>query len=268
MEIFDLHNDILTSSKNAKQIEKYLKNNQNATITAALWTSQLSFDQVKSKINEYKSLQNTYPNLRFAIEDFAGAMPIIDEIANLNPLYISLTWNDENELAGGAFSYGTLTDLGRKTIKSLNDKNIVIDTAHLNEKSFMEVLNESNKVICSHTAFSGVFAHNRNLKDYQIRMIIERAGIIGLTAVNDFLSPYKKVTTSDFVRHIEYFIDRYGDDNLAIGTDFFGTTNMPKGLSKYKSFEGLEKELKKIGYSDETIAKIFYKNAKNFFNEV
>ena len=107
-----------------------------------------------------------------------------------------------------------------------------------------------------------------NLKDYQIKILIERNGVIGLTLVPEFLSPCKKTDIFDFVRHIEYFLDRYGDDHLCIGTDFFGCDKHPKKLIQYSDFSRLAKELKKIGYSDETIAKIFYQNAKIFFNEV
>lgn len=269
MEIFDLHNDILTSAKNAKKIEKYLKNNTKNTIITALWTTFFEEQIIFSKIEEYQKLKEKYKNIRFSIEDFNFVSTSnFEKIINLKPLYVGLTWNKDNALAGGCESFNHLTKFGEHIISKLNENKIVIDTAHLNEKSFMEVVNLSNKVICSHTAFSGVFDHKRNLKDYQIKMIIERGGIIGLCLCADFLSPYKKATIEDYAKHIEYFLNKYGDDNLCIGTDFHGTKHLPKGITQYKDFRYLEELLIKKGYSTETITKIFHKNAQEFFNEV
>jgi membrane dipeptidase len=181
---------------------------------------------------------------------------------------VGLTWNKDNILAGGCEGCGHLTSFGSETISRLNENKITIDTAHLNEKSFMEVANIADRIICSHTAFSGVFDAKRNLKDYQIKMIIDRGGIIGLNLVSHFLSPSKKSDKFDIIRHIEYFLDKYGDANLCFGTDYFGAPDIVKVFNQYNKLPTIEKELKKIGYSDETIARIFYKNAEKFFNEV
>lgn len=269
MKIFDLHSDILTEEKNEKKITKHLTKNKNIAITLALWTTKLSQNTIEEKLNQYKTLASTNSNIKLAIEDFCFAQNFdIQNIIELKPLYVGLTWNKDNALAGGCEGCGHLSDLGEDYIKALNQNKIVVDTAHLNEKSFMEVANAADEIICSHTAFSGVFDHKRNLKDYQIKMIIDRGGIIGFNLVSHFLSPNKKSDKFDVLRHIEYFIDKYGDDNLSLGTDYFGSPDIVKSLNSYKKLEGIEKELKKIGYSEETIAKIFYQNAERYFNGV
>ncbi len=269
MKIFDLHNDFLTALHNNGKQDKYLLKEKERDTIMALWTTNLTNGQIEKQMQRAMSLKEKHNNLYFAIEDFGFVnAENYQKVIDTKPVYIGLTWNDENMLAGGAYSNGELTKLGKHIIDKLNSDKIVIDTAHLNEKSFIGVANTSNKIICSHTAFSGVFDHKRNLKDYQIKIIVERGGLIGLCLCDDFLSPYKKVTIEDYANHIEYFLDKYGDNNLAIGTDFYGTKKLPKGIKRYSDLKKVEILLTKNGYSDKTIAKIFYKNAENFFNEV
>ena len=61
----------------------------------------------------------------------------IYEIINMHPKYCGLTWNANNNLAGGALDYGNMTEYGQDVVKMLEESDIFVDSAHLNEKSFM-----------------------------------------------------------------------------------------------------------------------------------
>jgi microsomal dipeptidase-like Zn-dependent dipeptidase len=51
--------------------------------------------------------------------------------------------------------------------------------------------------------------------------------------------------------------------HLGIGTDFFGTDPV-YGLETYGGFQNLAAALRQNGISDETIGRIFHKNAYDF----
>ena len=117
-------------------------------------------------------------------------------------------------------------------------------------------------VIASYT----ICEHKRNLKDYQIKIIVESKGLVGLCLVSDFLTGKKQSTIDDYVYLIDYLVNKFGIDYFAIGTDFYGTKHLPKGINNYKILQfKLTKKLTDLGYLEEDIAKLFYKNAENFF---
>lgn len=247
MRIFDLHNDALTGGGKAK----------NGDTIYAIWTTNLTYQKVVQIAFDNK-------NKMLAIEDCGVFIDHLTEISNFDFMYAGLTWNGFNGLAGGANSIEHLSEQGKQLISILNDSRLVVDTAHLNRASFYEVAEQANKIICSHTCFYDVNKHPRNLTREQISVIIERGGIVGLCFVSDFLGGN---SVNDVVKHIDWFLDCFGDKHLSIGTDFFGTANLPKGLTTYKSFERLVLAMIRRGYSDATIHNILYGNAAAYFFE-
>ena len=270
MYVADLHNDFLTEIKTEKQQIKYLSTLPLAAkhIVCAVWTSKLKTNEILSLLysaNETINSLNMKSTLKIAIEDFwFVSKDNYQLIKKIKPIYVGLTWNNNNLLAGGAMENGEVTKLGEYYINKLNRDKITIDTSHLNEKSFMQVASLSRKIICSHTAFSGVYDCYRNLKDYQIRTIIDMHGIIGLCFVSDFLNGTKHATIEDVCKHIEYFFDRFGDDNICLGTDFYGSKHLPKGIKNYENISKIKELLIKKGYSEKSVAKLFYRNYEKF----
>ena len=266
-KIFDLHNDYFLKLKNKKKLAYVFKKNTKNNIVSAIWTSELNSYESMQILSEASKFVNLNEKLLLGVEDlhFINKENISDFL-RLRPTYAGLTWNTSNSMAGGAFESGKLTSFGKEIIKQLEDNNIKIDTAHLNEESFLDVCRLSKKpIFCSHTAFYGVNAHPRNLKDYQLKMIVDSGGLVGLCLVSEFLNGTKKSTISDITRHIDYFSCKFGIDNLAIGTDFYGTAHLPKHIRSYRCLaKRLSKELLKLGYTEKSINKIFYENAANF----
>lgn len=245
MKIFDLHNDALTTG--GKVID--------SDIIYAIWTSKLTIDEANKLLRCNK-------DKLIGIEDCGIFNDNYQQLLNYNILYAGLTWNSYNGLAGGAYSDERLTIRGKQMISFFNRSGIVVDLAHLNEKSFFKVAEYSEKIICSHTCFSAVNKHPRNLTEQQISVIIGKRGIVGLCFVGDFLG---EASISGIIRHIDWFLSRFGDKNLAIGTDFFGTTNLPKELKSYENFDKLVLAMIRQGYSDSTISRILYANAAAYF---
>jgi membrane dipeptidase len=256
MKLVDLHNDAITNLS-PKRFLKYIKHAKKVgveTILISLWTTQM--ENPIQRIREYKGLLGD--NLLLHIEDawFLNETNI-DEFIELRPFSVGLTWNEKNALAGGAYSNGGLTKLGKGIIQKLVASGIHIDLAHLNRKSFFGVakLLDGQKLLCTHTCFDEVNKHPRNLNRKQIQTIIKSGGLIGVTFVQDFIGG------GGVLAHIKYFLDNFGSDNLAIGTDFFGTTNLPKNLKKYNDIRRLKKH-----FNATTMDKIFHINWYEFQN--
>lgn len=263
MRVSDLHNDFFSEGLDfaviKKDTEKYAKK-----VVFALYKGNRTLDDIFKNADKVKSLGGN--NYRTAFED----IDYIDDenygrFLSYNPVYMTLTWNFENSLAGGALSGGALKDKGRRMIKRLSGDRIFIDTAHLSEESFFLAAELTDYMINSHTCFKSVCDNPRNITDEQIKIIIEKNGVIGITFVSTFLNGSTKAAADDVVAHIDYFLQKFGGDNLAIGTDFFGTENLPEGIINYKSTLQLVEKLQKKGYNNRVIEKLFFKNADKIF---
>ena len=165
--IFDLHNDFPTALCD-KDFADYIDSVGNNTVTAAIWTSELHGDVIKT-VNDIAARLHTIDKitLPIAIEDigslYTDGKYIDFDFSDYS--YCSLTWNFNNGFAGGALDSGTLTDDGRRVIKIINDCGCAVDLAHLNKTSFYPALECAKRVICSHTGFN---EHPRSLDDNQI----------------------------------------------------------------------------------------------------
>lgn len=258
MKFFDLHNDLLTSVKNYDiEIKNYPKNTR---VIMAVYRDNFSF---LTAVEKAKKVNNRKHYLAF--EDIGYSDLDLNELLSLKPKYVSLTHNKENVLGYGVDYNYPLKDKGVSLVKKLNEKGVTIDIAHLSKKGVENVLDNAEKVICSHTAFLDVYKHKRNISSETIKEIIKRNGIIGLTLVGYFLCE-KTATIDSVIKHIEYYLQKFGDDNLCIGTDFNGTDYLPINLSTYKDLKNLKNKLLKLGYGLKTIDKIFNKNATKYFN--
>lgn len=278
MKIFDLHNDFLTEIKSEKTKNRFLlskKTSPASDICSAVWTSKMdaetalfSIEKAYDFIDKHNQNENEKtPNLLLSIEDLHFVSKYnIERVINANPVSATLTWNFNNNLAGGAIDGGDMTLFGLEIAEILEKNHVFVDTAHLSEKSFMTFAKITQKpIFCSHANVFSFTEHQRNLKDYQLQMIKESGGLVGICLVSDFLTKNKKATIGDVARHIDYVVSRFGKDFCALGTDFFGTKKLPKFVKDYSSLSLLEDRLRFMGYDAQTIEDIFFNNANNFF---
>ncbi|MCM1367390.1 MAG: membrane dipeptidase [Roseburia sp.] len=261
--IFDLHNDFPTAFS-PREYRKYLDGCGKNTVTAAIWTSDFDKDTARGTVDAItNSLRSCGKNraVHIAIEDLGFLTDAERFEFDFSPyIYCSLTWNYNNRFAGGALDDGDLTRLGKDVIELMNGK-CAIDLAHLNKKSFYSALEYAARPICSHTGFAD---HPRCLDARQIRALISAGGIIGLCTVSAFSSA---ASAEEFAAAIDAFVQKYGADNLALGTDFNGSKDIPDDLCDYAAIQALAPRLVALGYDEPTLQKIFYSNAFNFFTE-
>ncbi|WP_458413831.1 dipeptidase [Schinkia sp. CFF1] len=203
-----------------------------------------------------------------AILTLEGCDAIGHDIVRLKTLYrlgvrsVGLTWNYANAVADGALEKrnGGLTNFGREVVELNNQLRIWTDVSHLGEASFWDVIETADYPIASHSNAYSLFQHHRNLKDEQIKAIIQKNGVIGVTFVPDFLSGDKQnAEIKDVIRHIEHICSLGGESHIGLGSDFDGIDYTVQGLEDYRGYKKLILEMKKY-FSKEQISKICYQN--------
>ena len=235
--ISDFHNDFPTD-KNFKNILEEYNNKQNIVV-GAVFGGKRSLADILSISNYLYNMKGE--NIYLAFEDIGYINDIGDlqALISFKPCYITLGWNNDNKLLGGASGDSGLTEFGRQVIKILNENKIAVDLAHTNEKSFIEIYDLVNEVVCSHTCFKTIRNHFRNLNDFQLKLLNLRNAPIGLAFYKDFLTENNSCSIEDVLKNIFYFTDKFGVANLCLGTDFYGCKDLPSEIHEDYSFENL-----------------------------
>ena len=147
---------------------------------------------------------------------------------------ITLAWNDDNEVTDGANSLKNsgLTQFGREVVREMNRLNMIIDVSHITEKGFYDVLEETTKpVIASHSNCYSLCNHRRNLKDEQIKALIENDGMMCINIYPNFLENNPdEADINSVISHIDYVLSLGGEDHIGLGSDFDGIDVTPKGI--------------------------------------
>jgi len=202
----------------------------------------------------------------------------LEYLYNKGVRHASLTWNEVNKYAAGLDNENTLglTKNGIEIIKKMDELGMIIDLTHTNEKSFYEIIeNTSNPIIISHGNAKSVCNHKRNYTDEQLLAIKDKNGVIGVAAIAQFISNKKENQNAyNLAKHIDYIIKLIGIDHIGLGFDFcyYLYDGVPEnnvlGLETIANIGNLFYELINLGYTDEDIEKIKYRNFARIVKEV
>lgn len=267
IKTFDLHNDLLTC-ETEKVAREVFKNNEKSGYKSiyALYKGERSLDEITGIYERTKDLGMSYAFEDASYPDVGAFEGLCEEV---KPLYASLCWNDENEFAGGCRSCGGLKARGAELIKMLDKRRIALDLAHAGGRTFFEAAERAERIMCSHTAFDFIKPHFRNIDEKQIKKILGRRGIIGVCFVGYFLTDERGTDgklegEQAFYEAIDWFLQKFGDDGLCIGSDFYGSDFLV--FDGYGSFvEKIGKAMERIGAGRESVEKILFRNALDFF---
>jgi len=120
-----------------------------------------------------------------------------------------------------------LTDAGRDLVRACNERGVMLDLAHLNERGFFDVAALSDApLVVSHTAAHALAPMPRSLTDAQLDAIGDSGGLVGVvfdTVMTRSDGDLVFDTPLDVIAgHIEYIAERIGLDHIALGSDFDG----------------------------------------------
>lgn len=160
-----------------------------------------------------------------------------------------------------------LSSVGRKLMRRLSESGFVLDLARLSEPSFYQVVQcYTGALLVSHTGLQRFYDIPRNLSDEQVRIIMDRGGIIGLSFAPQLLCADHRAGVWDLFTHLDCLVQQYGPDQIAVSSGFQGNRDRANGLSVNSlDFQRLAALLHEYGYPRNAIAKIMGRNWSEFY---
>jgi membrane dipeptidase len=245
---------------------------------AALYMVELFYEKIIRPHSKMKVItsQSDMKNLTIdeigAILTLEGCDAIGRDLLKLRTLLrlgvssVGLTWNYSNDVADGVLEGrgAGLSKFGKEVINLLNETNTWIDVSHLSEKGFWDVMEWGDSPIATHSNCYSLCPNPRNLKDEQIKALIERDSVIGITFVPPFLSGINQATITDVLRHLEHICTLGGEKHVGFGSDFDGIEETVLGLESIKSYSALMNELCKY-FNNTQVQGFLYENMKKRF---
>lgn len=157
----------------------------------------------------------------------------IDELYDFGCRHAMLSWNEQNDLSTGTKGDPNrgLTELGKKAVRKLHDKHMLVDVSHTNERTFWDMAKVGGgPLMASHSNARALADVVRNLTDCQLLEIRDTNGIVGLNSFNMLVDKdVKEQTVDGLIRHADYIANKIGVEHLAFGFDFceFWMTKLP-----------------------------------------
>ncbi len=229
---------------------------------------QNPFEYYKNTLDNFKNALNHKPHNLTPILTVEGGLLVENDLSRVETMYndgiraLTLTWNGENQIAGGADTEAPLKDFGKQVIGALNRFEMATDLSHLNKKSFYGAIELADKPIITHSCLETVNNHRRNIDDEQFKELVQKGGIFGLCFYPVFLGDgdvFEKIYTNIF-----HILDMGYEDYLSIGSDFDGA-DMSEKLYDISAVPKLYEFLKSKKINENILNKIFFENAYNFF---
>ncbi|GIP33149.1 dipeptidase [Paenibacillus sp. J2TS4] len=199
------------------------------------------------------------------VEGLAANISHLRTAYDLGVRSIGITWNHANWAADGVGEprLGGFTLRGKAFVQECDRLGIVLDVSHLSEKGFWELCELSPRpFIASHSNAYQICAHRRNLKDDQIRAIIQKKGRIGITFVPAFVRP-EEPQIKDLLLHIDHICSLGGEERIGFGSDFDGMDDKIPGLEHPAHYSRLADELHKR-YTNEQAERFLFGNWNSY----
>ncbi|MDH4295675.1 MAG: membrane dipeptidase, partial [Cyclobacteriaceae bacterium] len=178
--------------------------------------------------------------------------------------------------AAGTHADGSgLTAIGKELLREMDRLKIILDATHLTDKGFFEALNIFNGVVwASHQNCRALVPGERQFSDDQIKLIIERDGVIGGALDTWMLYPDFEMGKNDpkalginlekLVDHFDHICQLAGNCmHIGFGTDLdglFGTEQTPYDMDTIADIVKFEEILARRGYTREDMNNIYCDN--------
>ena len=260
-------------------------------LTLALTADDIINTFKKGKIASLIGIEGAH-----AIENSLGALRIY---YRLGIRYMTLTHNVTLDWADAVMDEpknNGLTEFGNEVVGEMNRLGMLIDLSHVSPKVMSDVLTVTESpVIFSHSNARGLTDHPRNVPDSILVRLKDNGGVVMLSFIPFFVSQeaadfieagdktIKGCNTSDcleslgtdmpkanvghVVEHIEYVRDLAGIDHIGIGSDYYGSEDMPIGLEDVSKYPNLFAALIKKGWPDEDLKKLAGENILRVMRE-
>lgn len=174
--------------------------------------------------------------------------------------------------AGGTGTELGLTKPGATLLREMSRLGLLLDLTHLSDEAFWEALKiYGGPLLASHNNCRALVPHQRQFSDEQLKVIIERDGVVGAAfdiwmLKSGFIrgGSNAAVFIDTVVDHIDHVCQLAGDSRHAgIGSDLdggFGREQCPRDLDTIADLQQLAAKLALRGYSESDIENIMHGN--------
>ncbi len=184
--------------------------------------------------------------------------------------------------APGTEATGPLSPQGRELVKEMDRLHLIMDCTHLADEAFWEATKIfKGPIWASHQNCRALVSDGRQFDDNQIKLIIERGGVLGAALDAWMMVPgwvkgktrpeHVGVKLQHMVDHIDHVCQLAGNSRHAgIGTDLdggFGREQSPMDLDTIADLQKVPELLTQRGYKPADIEAIMHGNFLNFLRK-
>jgi membrane dipeptidase len=193
---------------------------------------------------------------------------------------LGLTHYGTNRYGGGTRSEVGLSLDAIELLKNCDELGVTIDMTHLSDVSFWQVAKHfSGRVHASHQNARAICNWQRQFDDEQIRFVIERDGVLGVSMDVIMLQEglvrgkTKPVATLErAVDQIEHVCQLSGSiRHVGLGSDLdggYGFEQTPADLNRYRDLQSMAAIMQRRGFPKPDIEAFFHGNWLRFFGQV
>jgi len=162
----------------------------------------------------------------------------------------------------GTRLHGGLSAFGKSAVRQMQDMGVLVDLAHTSSEAFWDAIGIATApMVLSHTGAKGMGGGSRGADDEQLKAIKDVGGVVGVLFNPWYLKKRTVFCRMDLiVDHIAYIADKIGIEHVAIGTDCEAPNWLPMDFKDVSYFPVLTEELRKRGFGEDDIRKIYSEN--------
>jgi membrane dipeptidase len=208
-----------------------------------------------------------------------------------------LTYNTQNLIASGSTDRadGGISDYGATVVAAMNEIGMAVDVSHCGDRTTLDAFALSTKpVLITHSNCRALAPGQPRCKtDEALEKMAAKGGVMGVTAVRNFVTLEEPTTIEHYIDHIDHIAKLVGIEHAGIGTDsdLAGYDALPpeiyeqlkagykssyafrdridiEGLDHPKKMYDLTEGLIRRGYSDDNIRTVLGENFRRALGEI
>lgn len=232
---------------------------------------QREIDRNKRKISLAYSASNVKQNLEkgkasaiLTLEGTAGFWynpELLEDLYLIGFRMVSLTWNEQNPLAGSHQTGGGLTDLGKEFLREAQRLGMIVDVSHISDEAFWDIMDlTKSPIVASHSNSRAVCDVSRNITDDMFRQLCRTGGVVGINQYANFVA--EKPNLDSICDHVLHFLEMDPEGkHIALGGDLDGCYELSDGFEGIQSYPLMADKMLERGISEPIIRNIFWNNA-------
>jgi membrane dipeptidase len=199
----------------------------------------------------------------------------VDEFYRMGQRLTQLTYNSENRLGDGCkvSQDKGLSSFGADVVARMNTIGMAIDVSHCGRRTSLDIISASKKpVLITHSNCRALAPGVARCKpDEVIRAAACTGGVLGITAVRQFVRNAGNATVEDVLNHFDHAVKLVGVEHVGLGSDFdldaHPTYDIP-GLNNPDRIYQLTEGLLRRGYCDAQISMMLGGNFERSLRQI